>query len=130
MFINIYHYIDLEIGNIDYVFIFKDIDMVILEINSGSMFIGIIFKKILKNTNHCVSADLSVFDCALFVQVIHGLVTQIHEVASSIFASLVLRACYTISLVILKNTNHCVSTDLSVFLTVYPSQCVPYTVSL
>ena len=31
------------------------------------------------------------------------------------FASLVLGACYTISLVILKNTNHCVSTDLSVF---------------
>ena len=108
MFINIYHNIDLEIGNVDYVFIFIDIDMVILEINSESMFISIIFKKTLKNTNHCVSTDLSVFDCALFVQVIH-------EVASSIFASLVLRACYTISLVILKNTNRCVSTDLSVF---------------
>ena len=97
--------------------------MVILEINSGSMFISIIFKMILENTNHCVSTDLSVFDCALFVQVIH-------EVASSIFASLVLRACYTISLVVLKITNHCVSTDLSVFFTEYPSQCVQYTVSL
>ena len=47
MFINIYHYIDLEIGNVDYVFIFTDIDMVILEINSGSMFISIIFKKLI-----------------------------------------------------------------------------------
>ena len=45
MFINIYHYIDLEIRNVDYVFIFIDIDMVILEINSESMFISIIFKK-------------------------------------------------------------------------------------
>ena len=105
---NIYHYIDLEIGNVYYVFIFIDIDMVILDINSGSMFIGIIFKKTLKNTNHSASTDLSVFECALFVQVIH-------EVASSIFACLVLRACYTISLVILRNTNRCVSTDLSVF---------------
>ena len=32
MFKNIYHYIDLEIGKVDYVFIFIDIDMVILEI--------------------------------------------------------------------------------------------------
>ena len=61
MFINIYPYIDLEIGNVDYVFIFIDIDMVILEINSESMFISIIFKKTQKNTNHCVSTDLSVF---------------------------------------------------------------------
>ena len=38
MFINIYHYIDLEIGTVDYVFNFIDIDMVILEINSESMF--------------------------------------------------------------------------------------------
>ena len=38
-------YIDLEIGNVDYVFIFIDIDMVILRINSESMFISIIFKK-------------------------------------------------------------------------------------
>ena len=37
MFINIYHYIDLEIGNVDYVFIFIDIDMVTLEINSESI---------------------------------------------------------------------------------------------
>ena len=63
MFINIYLYIDLEIGNVDYVFIFIDIDMVTLEINSESMFISIVFKKTLKNTNHCVSTDLSVFDC-------------------------------------------------------------------
>ena len=39
------HYIELEIGNVDYVFIFIDIDMVTLEINSESMFISIIFKK-------------------------------------------------------------------------------------
>ena len=71
MFINKYHYIDLEIGNEDYVFNFIDIDMVILEINSESMFISIIFKKTWKNINHCVSTDLSVFDCALFVQLIH-----------------------------------------------------------
>ena len=45
MFINIYHYIDLEIGNVDYVFIFIDIDMVTLEINSESMFISIVIKK-------------------------------------------------------------------------------------
>ena len=38
-------YIDLEIGNVDYVFIFIDIDMVTLEINSESMFISIVFKK-------------------------------------------------------------------------------------
>ena len=38
------------------------------------------------------------------------------------FRKLVLRACYTVSLVILKNTNHCVSTDLSVF------DCIPITV--
>ena len=47
MCVNIYHYIDLEIGNVDYVFIFIDIDMVILEVNSGSMFISIIFKKLI-----------------------------------------------------------------------------------
>ena len=97
MFINIYHYIDLEIGNVDYVFIFIDIDMVTLEINSESMFISIIFKKTLKNTNHCVSTDLSVFDCALFVQVIHEVASSIHKVGSQVFANLVLRACYTIS---------------------------------
>ena len=34
MFINIYHYIDIEIGNVDYLFIFIDRDKVILEINS------------------------------------------------------------------------------------------------
>ena len=45
MFINIYQYIDLELGNVDYVFIFIDIDMVILEINAESMFISIIFQK-------------------------------------------------------------------------------------
>ena len=67
MFINIYHYIDLEIANVDYAFIFIDIDMVTLEINSESMFISIKFKKTRKNTNHCVSTDLSVFECALFV---------------------------------------------------------------
>ena len=71
MFINKYHYIDLEIRNVDYVFIFIDIDMDILEINSESMFISIMIKKTQKNTNHCVSTGLSVFDCALFVQVIH-----------------------------------------------------------
>ena len=38
-------YIDLETGDVDYVFIFIDIDMVTLEINSESMFISIIFKK-------------------------------------------------------------------------------------
>ena len=86
MFINIYHYIDLEIGNVDYVFIFIDIDMVTIEIISESMFISIIIKKTLKNTNHCVSTDLSIFDCALFVQVIHEVVTTIHKVASQIFA--------------------------------------------
>ena len=45
MFINIYHYIDLEIRNVDYEFIFIDIDMVTLEINSERMFISIKFKK-------------------------------------------------------------------------------------
>ena len=40
------------------------------------------------------------------------------------FRKLVLQACYTVSLVILKNTNHCVSTDLSVF------DCIPITVCL
>ena len=75
MFINIYHYIDLETGNVDYVFIFIDIEMVILEINSGSMFISIIFKKTLKNTNHCVFTDISVFDCALFVRFLSYLAT-------------------------------------------------------
>ena len=88
MFINIYHYKDLEIENVDYVFIFIDIDMVTLEINSESMFLSIIFKKTQKNTNHCVSTNLSVFDCALFVQVIHEVVATIHKVASQIFASL------------------------------------------
>ena len=58
---NIYLYIDSEIGNVDYVFIFIEIDMVILEVNSESIFISLIFKKTLKNTNHCVSTDLSVF---------------------------------------------------------------------
>ena len=38
------------------------------------------------------------------------------------FRKLFLRACYTVSLVILKNTDHCVSTDLSVF------DCIPITV--
>ena len=47
MFINIYYYKDLEIGNVDYVSIVIDIDMVILEINSESMFISIIFKKLI-----------------------------------------------------------------------------------
>ena len=47
MFININLYIDLEIGNVDYVFIFIDMDMVILEINSESMFICIILKKLI-----------------------------------------------------------------------------------
>ena len=42
--------------------------MVILEINSESMFKSIIFKKTQKNTNNRVSTDLSVFDCALFVR--------------------------------------------------------------
>ena len=77
MFINIYHYIDLEIGNVDYVFIFIDIDMVILEINSESMFINIIFNKTQKNTNHRVSTDLSVFDCVLFVRFLSYLATTI-----------------------------------------------------
>ena len=40
----------------------------------------------LKNTDHCVSTDLSVFDCALFVQVIHEVVTQIHETVTPSFA--------------------------------------------
>ena len=75
MFINIYHYVDLEIGNEDYVFVFIDIDMVILEINSESMLISIIFKKTQKNTNHRVSTDLSVFDCALFVYFLSYLAT-------------------------------------------------------
>ena len=115
MFKNIYLYIDLEIGNVDYVFIFIDIDMVILAINSESMFISIIIKRTLK-TLITVFPSISVFfDCALFVQVIHEVASSIHKVASQNFASLVLRACYTISLVILKNTTHCVSTDLSVF---------------
>ena len=35
--------------------------MDVLEVNSESMFISIIFKKTMKNTNHCVSIDLSVF---------------------------------------------------------------------
>ena len=47
MIINRYLYIDLEIGNIDYVFIFIDMDMVILEINSEIMFISLIFKKLI-----------------------------------------------------------------------------------
>ena len=38
------------------------------------------------------------------------------------FRKLVLRACYTVPLDILKNTNHCISTDLSVF------DCIPITV--
>ena len=75
MFINIYHYIDLEIGNVDYVFIFIDMDMVILEINSESMFISIIFKKTQKNTNHCVSTDINVFDCAIIVRFLSYLAT-------------------------------------------------------
>ena len=75
MFININHYIELEIGNVDYIFIFIDIDMVILEINSGSMFLSITFKKTQKNTNHCVSTNLSVFDCALFVRFLSYLAT-------------------------------------------------------
>ena len=75
MFIKIYHYIDLEIGNVDYVFIFIDIDMVTQEINSESMFISIIFMKTQKKTNHCVSTDLSVFDCALFVRFLSYIAT-------------------------------------------------------
>ena len=49
--------------------------MVILEINSESMFIYIIFRKTYENTNHCVSTDLSVFDCALFVRFLSYLAT-------------------------------------------------------
>ena len=45
-----------------------------------------------------------------FVQVIHEVASQIHEVALPIFRKLVLRAFTWL------------------FLTVYPSQCVPYTV--
>ena len=75
MFINIYHYIDLEIGTVDYVFNFIDIDMVILEINSESMFISKIFQKTKKNTNHCVFTGLRVFDCVLFVRFLSYLAT-------------------------------------------------------
>ena len=49
--------------------------MVILEINSESMFISITFKKTQKNANHRVSTDLSVFDCALFVRCLSYLAT-------------------------------------------------------
>ena len=68
---NVYKHISLHRFRnriVDYVFIFIDIDMVILEINSERMFISIIFKKTQINTNHCVSTDLSVFDCAIIVR--------------------------------------------------------------
>ena len=45
---NVYKHISLyrfRKRNVDYVFIFIDIDMVTLEINSESMFISIVFKK-------------------------------------------------------------------------------------
>ena len=49
--------------------------MVTLEISSEGIFISIIFKKTQKNTDHCVSNDLSVFDCALFVRFLSYLAT-------------------------------------------------------
>ena len=76
----------------------------------------------LKNTKHCVSTDLSVFVCALFVQFIYEVVTTIFFV---FVCALFVQVIYEV----VTTPNLCVSTDLSVFLTVYPSQCVPYTVS-
>ena len=85
-------------------------------------------KKTQKNTNHCVSTALSVFDCALFVQVIHEVASDPRSGYNNFCKFGFTCLLHDLTSYTEKHKSLCFQRS-QCFLTVYQSQCVPYTVS-